>query len=395
MLQGQSDSQQRQLYDVLAFEIIPRLSLLDAQSLGQTCSSLWNLLKMDLPSSTFRSLANNTFPPGHPMLAVDDVNLQTEIEELAATHASIRSGHAASVSISCFPQCGRPCDTAIALNHAGDYALRGRNHKLELCRCNMDVEPMSMEVVWQQAAPARHADDDSAPRFFWSPDDRWACIWYDLWDFGDDELFMQNASSPEAMYVWDLETKDIHQVLADSLLVRQPGPCFSPDSKIMLLPWHSSVTTIDIYNWRRRQITAHVCDPSSRQLGGGQLLFEPFVVQIRFSPDSLRFAVTRNDDVRIYDQDGVLHLVLRPHMVPNPPASLMNGQVAWSPTGSRIAFWHPATTEKLHIFHVPSGLEEVVKLAEHDTAVNCAGLLWGCYGPLPVFEPLRKCNQVS
>ncbi len=250
---------------------------------------------------------------------------------------------------------------------------------------------MAMELVWQQAAPPRHANDESAPRFFWSPDDRWACIWYSLWewDFGvgpwaDDETV-------QAMYIWDLDTKDIHQVL-DGLQMGIPqDPCFSSDSNIMLIPWLNIATTIDIFSWSQRQIVARVSDSRGRQLDAHSSN-DPFDLQTKFSPDNLRFAVARNHDVRIYNLDGVLQSVVCPDLPPSDPPPLMLGQVAWSPTGSRIAFWHPATPKTLHIFQMASAsfmLEEVLTLAEHDPAEACAGLFWGPYGPLPIFGPLR------
>ncbi len=295
MLQDRSDSQQRQLQDALAFEIIPRLSLLDAQSLGQTCSSLRNLLKTDVPGSTFRTLANKTFPPDHPMLAIDDSDLQTEIEKLAATHARIRGVHAASVSMSYFQEGGRPCDTAIVLNHAGDHALRGHDRELELYQCNMDAEPMSLHLVWKHAAPPRHAHDHSAPRFFWSPDDRWACIWYDSWDVCVDLWAVHVGSSSQATYLWHLDTQDAYQVTDDRKMDTPEDPCFSPDSNIMLIPWRKSVTTgtIDIFSWSERQIIARVRDPWRSSLGACPVGVQPFLSQIRFSPDSLHFAATR------------------------------------------------------------------------------------------------------
>ncbi len=383
MLWMQFDNEQ--LEDVLAFEIIPRLSLLDAQSLGQTCRSLRYMLKTDLLSATFRILANKTFPPGHPILAVDDANLQAEIEKLAATHASIRSGHPARVSTFCFPPGGRRCDTAIVLNHAGDYALRGHNHELELLSCTMNAQEMSMELVWKQAAPA---NDENVPRIFWSRNDRRACIWYDLWRLIVTRHYVHARSTATAICFWDLD-KNIFQVMTDLQMDKPQDPCFSPDSSIVLIPWRNVLTTIDIFSWSKHQIIARVRDPWSPFLGD-ELWNLQYVSHIRFSPDSLQFAVTCHDHVMIYSQEGILQWVFHPDLGHNIQTSHGNAQIAWSPTGSRIAYWHPATTGKLHIGHVASGLEEVFELAElagHYDFENCAGLLWGLYGPLPVFEP--------
>ena len=90
MLQGRSDSQQQQLLDVLAFHVIPHLRLRDALALSHTCSTLWTLMQTDLPNTTYSSLAHNTCPPYHPLLAVTNSGLQAAIRSLAAVH--IRSG---------------------------------------------------------------------------------------------------------------------------------------------------------------------------------------------------------------------------------------------------------------------------------------------------------------
>ena len=145
MLLNLAESQQHELQEVMAFHVIPQLHLCDAWALAQACSSLRSLIKAGLSGRTWTSLVHNSFPAGHPLRSVSAVRIQSQIRQLAALHASIRSGRAASVTRTCLFLGGYDdFDSTHVINHQRDASVCQRDLQLQLHGLDVQLEPPAM-----------------------------------------------------------------------------------------------------------------------------------------------------------------------------------------------------------------------------------------------------------
>ena len=87
-----------QLTDILALHVLPLLQARDAQALGHSCSALRNLISTGLPSSTWTSIAANTFPAAHPVLAANARDVPKQLQQLAGVRAALSSGRLATAT---------------------------------------------------------------------------------------------------------------------------------------------------------------------------------------------------------------------------------------------------------------------------------------------------------
>ena len=382
MLHSRADSQQRQLCDVLAFHIIPRLSLRDAWALSQTCSSLWQLVQKGLPGTTYGSLARNTFPAGHPILAADDSHMQTEISNLAALHASVRSGHVISATTSCLREgMPGPLYAPYVPDHGGQHALRLRNHQFQLHRLDLNAEQPLQEIIWTRPAPECHVHQEGKCQIAWSPDDCWAAIWYDLHNFEDNNN-LDTIGWFDVLYIVEMASQEIFEVIRTREFKPMLDPLITPDSSLMLIPWTCIDYAIDIYSCSQRTIIVRIND-----LAFGRYL--DLDGRISFSPDSLRFAIAHATGIRTHRRDGQLEFDL--HAGKFDAIYKEHELVAWSPDGSSIASWRPCPS-MLHIIDAAQALlQGSVNLAVGPDEFG-ACLLWGSFGIVPV---LKKNNDYA
>ena len=376
MLLGRAGKQQQQLQDVLAFHVIPRLGLRDAVALSQTCSTFWQLVQNCLPSTTYRSLVRNTFPAGHPILAVDDANLQAEIRSLAALHASIQSGHAVSATTSCLWK-GEPAeyDAPLAPNHQGDRALCQQARRLQLHRLDLSAKRPLQEILWRIPAPEKGGIEENSHRLFWSPDDRWAAIWYSIQDCRDERA--RRSGWVDAVYVLEMESREIVEVTHTRANDWMLAPIISPDSTLMVIPWTDSTSAIEVYSRSQRRIVARIADLAIHL----STAFHACISSIE--PNGTHFAARHADFLRVYRTNGQLQLELKAGQVDDHGNE--HAQVAWSPDGCSIAFWQPSTS-MLHIFDAAHGFLQGSMTLDMGPDESGADLLWGIYGIIPVLR---------
>ncbi len=383
MLQGPADSKDEHLHDVLAFHIIPRLRLRDAWALSQACSSLWKLVQTGLPDATFGSLVRNSFPPGHPLLQVEDSLLESEIRKLASTHAAIRSGQVTSAATCCLYEAEQtPLDGPSQLNHRGDHALRQRGHQLELLNIDYGPEQPTCQVIWSQLAPDLSREAAGRCRIFWAPNDEWVAIWYYL-DEGIDGI-------NNFMYALQLDTKEIRRINLPAHHARMLDPRISPDSSLVISSWvvselsrHIS-TIIGVYRHTERKLSMEPADPDIPHPIRRHMELEAPGELVSFSPDRQRFATAHAGHILMLTKDEEVEWVLG---LVRSPTSQMREQAASSPDGALVALWQPTepTTMSLGVAEYIF-LEEATPI-EMDPPEAPVGLLWGLYGIVPVFRP--------
>lgn len=77
------------LVNVLGTHICSWLQPADLQALGRTCKAFCELVTQQLPAGTWRSVAARSLPPGHPTLALPDVEIKAYLERIARTKQSL------------------------------------------------------------------------------------------------------------------------------------------------------------------------------------------------------------------------------------------------------------------------------------------------------------------
>ncbi len=386
MLQGRSDSQQQQLLDVLAFHIIPQFCLRDAWALGQTCSTLWTLIQTGLPDKTYSSLARNTFPPHHPLLAVNDSDLRSAIRDLAAVHVSIRSGRIASSATLSLPEPNPPgmYDTLFMLSHRGDFLLSEQNHELRLHQLNVEGDELTMVLVWTMPA-LEPASSIFSCDICWSPDDSRAVISRKV-----HTSTIAGVAESFVVHSVEINTQAVVKLLH---CARQhprqhlPQTLFSPDGSHVLIQWDARFQDgcdFDVYSHWESKIVI-----SAR--GGGAwktLTLTPFI-GFAFAPDSSRFAIASNEHhtgvcIHVIDVNSKTEL-WRVKMGVTYTA-FRSARLAWSPDGSQIVYWLPGNQPHLCMFDAEHGEPQAIVKVE--TRGFCPlrgyGLLWGLYSPLPI-----------
>ncbi len=392
MLQGQSGSQQQQLHDVLAFHIIPRLGLRDAQALSQTCTSLRTLIQTGLPDSTLGSLARNTFPAGHPILAVHDSGLWTEIQKLAAMHASIRSGQiASSNTVSLFEGNQQPFDAPLTLDHAGGHALCQRSHQLQLYRLDFHDEQQATRLVWTRPAPENHGDEEGICKIFWSPDDRWAAIWYTIRDYEDNRSEFNAHGWFDVLHIVVMDTLETFEAVHTTQISSMLAPHMAPDSNLILIQWTDPNSAVDLYSISQRKVVATVNGPGAWR----NRVHANADMRVAFAPDSLRFAFASPHRAHVYTVDGKLDFIMFP---PGSGWNFNHGErplLAWSPVGTSLACLSLAEPELVQLFSAAQGLLECTVPTGMGHFEQAAGLLWGPYGLLPVLRPASTSSSTK
>ncbi len=307
--------------------------------------------------------------------------MQMAVKSLASLHAAIRSGHVISSSTHLVLDGQREsCYAPLTFNHAGDYALCQRNYQLQLHRLDINAESHTTELVWTRPAPYGLAGTTGRCRIFWATNDCWAAVKYDIKSSRERRRGCYYDGPFNVMYIMDIDTNEIFEITQSEAfknMVILTAPCIAPDSNLMLVPWTGPDSShIHIYNRAERKVIATVpgtynCSQAeSRDIG--------------FAPDSLHFAVARDNAVYLYASNGHLESVLTPA---EPAEFIARGQLeqlAWSPDGSKIALWQPARPQKLYIFNAGQGLLEKLVLLDVEQHATGLSLLWSPYSLLLV-----------
>ncbi len=376
MLHGRSDSEQQQLRDLLAFHVIPWLSVPQALALSHTCSDLWTLIHAGLPDTTWASLACKVFPPSHPVLALKGSDLLLEMRTLLSTHAAIRKGCIHSMTTHCLYK--REAGDFMSVNHSGTYALGHLNHNLQLHRLDVGAEKPDQGVIWSQPCPDTHGPSSNC-EVFWAPSDRWAvvCILYpNLISASFEPL---DDPSKNAAYILEMDTMNMFEITPSLELAVMQDPCISPDSTLVLIPWCGSSFAVDIYSSSKPDRLARIHDLGSR-FSDDEILD----VQVSFSPNSMHFAVAHTGDVHVYDVNGGLKSVLHTSKAIGASAEDVRGRTAWSPDGSSIAYWQLDHATSLYLFDPVHGHLQASGPVAADHPEFGGGLLWGHYGLVSV-----------
>ena len=397
----------QKLLDFLAHHVVPLLSLRDAQALGQTCSSLRNLITRVLPATTWTSLARHTMLSSHPILAADSAHMYAQLSQLADFHAAVRSDtpvRRAKASILFFRHSS---DTPAYFSHSADIFLCQQEEAIRLYSLDFPSEhghdrgvcTAHTSLVFSQPTLERQDGarwDDCS--FTWSPDDSWVAIWYKVKDLCDPQSQTAERLGPrnkrhgpdgqfDVVYTFDIATREVHEVTYRKEVERLLAPSISSDSQLLILQWTSQVFgthIIDIYSQANQQLMGRVRDEGHN---GGIGDVHLAVERLKPSPSSQCFALAHAADVHIYSMDGSLKAVLNPGHPP--PEHSQRQQVSWSPDGSLIAYWQPGrASTALSIFEtVQWTLVHGPLLVEFESRLERAGgMLWGPGGLMPIIR---------
>lgn len=141
------------MLDIIATQVIPRLQVRDVQSLAQTCQQLRNLVITDLPPASWLATASHSFPPGHPMLGINPLQMRRELNRLAAVHHNLLHGRLAWLGEISLEQGPRDELHALALSPSGSLIMRKCNAHLTLQRLDRGDDSLQVCTVWTIAAP--------------------------------------------------------------------------------------------------------------------------------------------------------------------------------------------------------------------------------------------------
>ncbi|KAK9843267.1 hypothetical protein WJX74_009463 [Apatococcus lobatus] len=381
----------------MSWHTIPLLKMRDAQAISQTCSSLRRVVHTGLPATTWSSLARRTFPPAHPILAVDSVHMQTEVAQLAQFHASVRSGKCVATAKGCILQGnrGHPAhrdDSPAYLSHSGKLFLCQQAENICLYSLSLecasekdhdqDEELMASLLFSQPTMEDSITAEYKGCSFFWSPDDSWVAIWYTVRDYSDPRAVDFNANAIFAVvYIFQVATKQVFAAMHTKDIETLAQVSVSPDSKLLFLAWDNYTfngSTIDIYDPRERRVQCSVRDEASQP---GRL---------SLSPCSKYFAMPPAANVHVYSTDGLLKTVLKSALPANKPSW---EQVAWSPDELHLAIWQPGSPSAMCIFETECWTfvrSIAVEEPDFGAGKEGAGLLWGLLGLMPMVRSLDQ-----
>lgn len=335
-----------QLLGVIATHVLPRLTVRDLQAIGQCSTEFRHLVHDSLSASTWRNVAENSFPLAHPVLLVDSANIRAKVNQLAARRAALCSDQLlVEASINLWPA-DRPSmqiNSPAVASHAGTQLIALQGGQVRLWE--LDATSHTVQQTCSKPSPEivdAEVVESADCQLVWSADDQLVALAFTICNYEDERAEFNENGWFSVVYVLQVADFSLHEIAVTAEISSLQPVRFIPESNMLVLPWDSiddDECHIDIYNPKWQHVV-RISDPDIK-----------IEARLAFSRDGQLMAVGHPTNVYIYGLDGQLKY----KMEAGGDAGQQFYDVAWSPAGDQIFLWQGRVAPaRLNIFDCTS-----------------------------------------